>query len=110
MRVGAAVCAVALLGSLAACGGDKEPTTTADGKPIVSVMVVKRPATDKITNMQWAKDLEVDCDCKIEWQEVSEDAWAQQKNATLAAGKIADVSLHAFSLPTPRSSRACSRI
>ena len=96
LKAGAVTCAVALLGSLAACGGDKEPTTTADGKPIVSVLVVKRPATDKIANMQWAKDLEVDCDCKIEWQEVSEDAWAQQKNATLAAGKIADVSLHAF--------------
>ena len=96
LKAGAITCAVALLGSLAACGGSKEPTTTADGKPIVSVLVVKRPATDKIANMQWAKDLEADCDCKIEWQEVSEDAWAQQKNATLAAGKIADVSLHAF--------------
>ena len=99
LKAGAITCAVALLGSLAACGGSKEPTTTADGKPIVSVLVVKRPATDKIANMQWAKDLEADCDCKIEWQEVSEDAWAQQKNATLAAGKLADVSLHAFGVP-----------
>ena len=98
MKAGAVVCAVALLGSLSACG-DKEPTTTADGKPIVSVLIVKRPSTDKIANMQWAKDLEADCDCKIEWQEVSEDAWAQQKNATLAAGKLADVSLHAFGVP-----------
>ena len=52
LKAGAITCAVALLGSLAACGGDKEPTTTADGKPIVSVLVVKRPATDKIANMQ----------------------------------------------------------
>ena len=99
MKAGAVACAVALLGSLSACGGDKEPTTTADGKPIVSVLIVKRPSTDKIANMQWAKDLEADCDCKIDWQEVSEDAWAQQKNATLAAGKLADVSLHAFGVP-----------
>ena len=99
MKAGAVACAVALLGSLSACGGDKEPTTTADGKPIVSVLIVKRPSTDKIANMQWAKDLEADCDCKIEWQEVSEDAWAQQKNATLAAGKLADISLHAFGVP-----------
>ena len=99
LKAGAVACAVALLGSLSACGGDKEPTTTADGKPIVSVLIVKRPSTDKIANMQWAKDLEADCDCKIEWQEVSEDAWAQQKNATLAAGKLADVSLHAFGVP-----------
>ena len=98
LKAGAVACAVALLGSLSACG-DKEPTTTADGKPIVSVLIVKRPSTDKIANMQWAKDLEADCDCKIEWQEVSEDAWAQQKNATLAAGKLADVSLHAFGVP-----------
>ena len=71
MKAGAVACAVALLGSLSACGGDKEPTTTADGKPIVSVLIVKRPSTDKIANMQWAKDLEADCDCKIDWQEVS---------------------------------------
>ena len=97
MRVGSAVCAVALLGSLAACGGDKKPTTTADGKPIVSVLVAKEPNQDKIANMQWAKDLEADCDCKIEWQEVDNGDFANQRNTTLSAGDIPDISLHAFS-------------
>ena len=95
MKVGAAVCGVALLGSLSACG-NKKSTTTADGKPIISVLIVKRPSTDKIANMQWAKDLEADCDCKIEWQEVTREAWAQQKNATLASGDIADVNLNGY--------------
>ena len=96
MKVGAAVCAVALLGSLSACGGSKKSTTTADGKPIVTVLVKKNANQDKIANMQWAKDLEADCDCKIEWQEVTREAWAQQKNATLASGDIADVNLNGY--------------
>ena len=95
MKVGAAVCAVALLGSLSACG-NKKSTTTADGKPIVTVLVKKNANQDKIANMQWAKDLEADCDCKIEWQEVTREAWAQQKNATLASGDIADVNLNGY--------------
>ena len=49
-----------------------------------------------LANMQWAKDLEADCDCKIEWQEVTREAWAQQKNATLASGDIADVNLNGY--------------
>lgn len=97
LKVGAITCAVALLGSLAACGGDKKPTTTADGKPIVSVLVAKEPNQDKIANMQWAKDLEADCDCKIEWQEVDNGDFANQRNTTLSAGDIPDISLHAFS-------------
>ena len=95
MKVGAAVCAVALLGSLSACG-NKKSTTTADGKPIVTVLVKKNANQEKMANMQWAKDLEADCDCKIEWQEVTREAWAQQKNATLASGDIADVNLNGY--------------
>ena len=96
MKVGAAVCAVALLGSLSACGGNKKSTTTADGKPIVTVLVKKNANQEKMANMQWAKDLEADCDCKIEWQEVTREAWSQQKNATLASGDIADVNLNGY--------------
>ena len=96
MKVGAAVCAVALLGSLSACGGSKKSTTTADGKPIVTVLVKKNANQEKMADMQWAKDLEADCDCKIEWQEVTREAWGQQKNATLASGDIADVNLNGY--------------
>ena len=96
VKAGAVVCAVALLGSLSACGGSKKPTTTADGKPIVTVLVKKNANQEKMANMQWAKDLEADCDCKIEWQEVTREAWGQQKNATLASGDIADVNLNGY--------------
>ena len=96
VKAGAVACAVALLGSLSACGGSKKSTTTADGKPIVTVLVKKNANQDKIANMQWAKDLEADCDCKIEWQEVTREAWGQQKNATLASGDIADVNLNGY--------------
>ena len=96
VKAGAVACAVALLGSLSACGGSKKSTTTADGKPIVTVLVKKNANQEKMANMQWAKDLEADCDCKIEWQEVTREAWAQQKNATLASGDIADVNLNGY--------------
>ena len=96
VKAGAVACAVALLGSLSACGGSKKPTTTADGKPIVTVLVKKNANQEKMANMQWAKDLEADCDCKIEWQEVTREAWGQQKNATLASGDIADVNLNGY--------------
>ena len=76
--------------------GGKKSTTTADGKPIVTVLVKKNANQEKMANMQWAKDLEADCDCKIEWQEVTREAWAQQKNATLASGDIADVNLNGY--------------
>ncbi len=97
VKVGAALCAAAMLSSLSACGGEKKATTTSDGKPIVSVLVVKNTNQDKIANMQWAKDLEADCDCKIEWQEVNDDAWGQQKNTSMSAGQISDVNIRAFS-------------
>ena len=96
MKAGAVACAVALLGSLSACGGSKKSTTTADGKPIVTVLVKKNANQEKMADMQWAKDLEADCDCKIEWQEVTREAWGQQKNATLASGDIADVNLNGY--------------
>ena len=96
VKAGAVACAVALLGSLSACGGSKKSTTTADGKPIVTVLVKKNANQEKMANMQWAKDLEADCDCKIEWQEVTREAWGQQKNATLASGDIADVNLNGY--------------
>ena len=96
VKAGAVACAVALLGSLSACGGNKKPTTTADGKPIVTVLVKKNANQEKMADMQWAKDLEADCDCKIEWQEVTREAWGQQKNATLASGDIADVNLNGY--------------
>lgn len=95
MKVGAALCAIATLGSLAACGGGKA-TTDANGKPIVSILVVKNSNQTKMSDMKWAKDLEADCDCSIQWKEVSDDQWGQQKNASLAAGEISDLNIRAF--------------
>ncbi|KAA8815968.1 extracellular solute-binding protein [Bifidobacterium callitrichos] len=93
----AAISAIAMLGTVAACGGSSEPTTTEDGKPILKILVVKNTNTDKTTNMQWAKDLEKEAGVKIEWQEVTDDQWGQQKNPSMSGGEIADISLRAFS-------------
>lgn len=94
-KVGASLCALAMLGSLAACGNAKA-TTDANGKPIVTILVVKNSNQTKMSDMKWAKDLEADCDCSIQWKEVSDDQWGQQKNASLAAGEISDLNIRAF--------------
>ncbi|MBT1161890.1 extracellular solute-binding protein [Bifidobacterium sp. SO1] len=92
----AAIAAVATLGSLAACGSSDKAATTEDGKPIVTILIVKNTNTDKVTNMQWAKDLEKEAGVKIEWKEVSDDQWGQQKNPSMSAGEVEDISLRAF--------------
>lgn len=94
-KVGASLCALAMLGSLAACGNAKA-TTDANGKPIVTILVVKNSNQTKMSDMKWAKNLEADCDCSIQWKGVSDDQWGQQKNASLAAGEISDLNIRAF--------------
>ena len=96
IKVTAITASLAMLGAMAACGNKKEAAVNADGKPIVSVLVVKNTNQAKLADQQWAKDLEADCDCDIEWKEVTDDQWGQQKNPTLASKKIADVSIRAF--------------
>lgn len=95
VKVGAAISALAMLGSLAACGSSKA-TTDSNGKPIVTILVVKNSNQTKMADMSWTKDLEADCDCSIQWKEVSDDQWNQQKNASLAAGEISDLNIRAF--------------
>lgn len=95
VKVGAAISALAMLGSLAACGSSKA-TTDSNGKPIVTILVVKNSNQTKMADMSWTKDLEADCDCSIQWKEVSDDQWGQQKNASLAAGEISDLNIRAF--------------
>ncbi len=46
--------------------------------------------------MPWAKQLAKDAKVNIKWQEVSDDAWNQQKNPSLAGGSVADISLRAY--------------
>lgn len=91
----AALASVAMLGSLAACG-DKKAATTEDGKPVVSILVVKNTNQAKIADTQWAKDLEKEAGVKLEWKEVNDQQWGQQKNPTLASKKIADISIRAY--------------
>ena len=47
---------------------------------------------------QYTKDLEAACDCTIKWQEVSDNAWGQQKSAKMAAGEFPDIGLSLFSM------------
>ncbi|MBW3092894.1 extracellular solute-binding protein [Bifidobacterium sp. 82T10] len=94
-RIIAATSAVVMMGGLAACGNG-DSSTTSDGKPVVTILVVKPTNQVAMSEMTWAKELEADCDCSIEWKEVADAQWSQQKNAALAAGEIADLNIRAF--------------
>ncbi|MDN6586111.1 MAG: extracellular solute-binding protein [Bifidobacterium crudilactis] len=93
-KAGAMACVAVL--ALSACGGGNDSATTKDGKPIVTVQIVKDARAEKMAKMGWTKDLEKACDCSIQWQEVASSSWDQQKQASLAAGEVADVTISGF--------------
>ena len=63
----------ALVMPLSACGGGSN--TTADGKPVLTVQVVKDARAIKMSEMGWTKDLEQACGCSIQWQDVAASSW-----------------------------------
>ena len=81
--------------ALAGCGSGGA-STAEDGRPIVTVQVVKDARAEKMSKMGWTKDLEKACGCKIDWQDVAGSSWDQQKKASLAAGEVADVTISGF--------------
>lgn len=83
---------------LAACSGGGSGSTTADGKPIVKVQVVKDSRTAKMSELAWTKDLEEAAGCSIQWLETPSASWDQQKKASLAAGDVADITIGGFGL------------
>ncbi|OZG65929.1 type 2 periplasmic-binding domain-containing protein [Bifidobacterium eulemuris] len=92
----AAGVAVAMLVGVTACGGS-DAAVDDSGKPIVTIMSTKNSLT-KIdpAETQWFKELEAACDCTIQWDTVSVDAWQQQKAAVLTSGEVADISIALF--------------
>ncbi|MBI0141992.1 extracellular solute-binding protein [Bifidobacterium sp. W8106] len=95
VAIGAMTMAMSMM--LAGCGGSKEPTTNAQGQPIITIAVAKHPLTKKISKMKWPKQLEKECGCEIHWQEASSD-WDQKKQAMLAAGDVPDLILKGINL------------
>lgn len=92
-KVGALALASAL--ALAGCGSGSSGATE-NGKPVLTVQVVKDSRAEKMSKMGWTKDLENACGCTIKWQEVYDSSWTQQKQASLTAGEVADVTLDGF--------------
>ena len=92
----AAVAGISALSmALAGCGGGSEAKMEG-GKPVVTVMVQQASTQVEVSKQKWAQSLEAKCDCKIEWQTVLDTAWAQQKNASLTGGDVADLSIRAY--------------
>lgn len=96
-KVAVAAVAAAMLLPLAACGGsNSDPKTDANGKPIVKIMITRWSTDVAMKDMKWTKDIEAKCDCTVEWEDLADSAWGQQKSAKLAAGELADASMFAF--------------
>lgn len=98
-----ATVAVAAMGALtmalSACGGSGDQSAQQldkDGKPLVKVMF-QSASNQTIADMgTWINGLQEACGCTIEWSEVQDSQWAQQKAATLTGGNPADVSIRAY--------------
>lgn len=94
MKACAVACVAALsMASLGACGSNSKPTTTKDGKPIVRISIRRNTTAVKLASTSWAKQLEAACDCAIEWTEITDNAWGQQKSAKMAAGDFPDIGM-----------------
>lgn len=98
VRLLASIVAVATMATALAACGNKQATTDENGKPIVNILVRRNVTDHPMQDTQYTKDLEAACDCTIKWQEVSDNAWGQQKSAKMAAGEFPDIGLSLFSM------------
>lgn len=98
VRLLASIAAVATMVTTFAACGNKQATTDENGKPIVNILVRRNVTDHPMQDTQYTKDLEAACDCTIKWQEVSDNAWGQQKSAKMAAGEFPDIGLSLFSM------------
>lgn len=92
----ASVAIASMLAPLAACGGSDKSATDANGKPIVTIQVRRNVTDNPMKDTQYSKDLEAACDCSINWEEISDNAWGQQKSAKMAAGDFPDIGLSLY--------------
>ncbi|MBM7766644.1 extracellular solute-binding protein [Glutamicibacter nicotianae] len=88
--------AMAGIGALALTGCTPSGAKESSGTPVVTVQVVKDARTKAMAELPWTKDLEAACGCTIEWQETASSSWTQQKQASLAAGEVADVTIGGY--------------
>ncbi|MBN9176434.1 MAG: extracellular solute-binding protein [Microbacterium sp.] len=91
-----AALAVGVVGLLALTGCTGDSGTDASGKPIVTVQVIKDARAKPMDEMPWTKDLAEACGCTIKWEETAQSSWTQQKQASLAASEVADVTIGGY--------------
>ena len=91
-----AVVAMGVVGILALSGCTSGGDTDASGKPVVTVQVIKDARTKSMADLPWTADLAKSCACTIKWQETAAASWDQQKQASLAAGEVADVTIGGY--------------
>ncbi|MEE1619666.1 hypothetical protein [Brachybacterium sp. J153] len=93
------VIATGVVGGLAlsgCSGGGGGGETDESGRPIVTVQVITDARAKAMSEMPWTKDLEEAAGCTIRWQETASSSWDQQKQAALAAGDVADVTISGY--------------
>ncbi|MFC7624743.1 hypothetical protein [Microlunatus sp. GCM10028923] len=85
-----------LAAALVLAGCTADPGTDESGKPIVTVQVITDSRAIPMKDMPWTKDLAAACECTINWQETPASSWSTQKQASLAAGDVADVTIGGY--------------
>lgn len=85
--------AVAVMLPLSACSSGESSSVDESGKPVVTIKVRRNITKHPMKDTQYSKDLEAACDCTINWEEISDTAWDQQKSATIVAGEFPDIGL-----------------
>ncbi|MDF2916682.1 MAG: putative transporter substrate binding component [Microbacterium sp.] len=91
-----AAVAMGVAGVLALSGCTGSDDMNSSGKPAVTVQVIKDARALPMKEMPWTKDLEEACECSIKWIETASDSWGSQKQASLAAGDVADVTIGGY--------------
>lgn len=81
--------------TLGACSSEN-PAPGPEETPTIKVLVVAGGRSLPLADLPWAKSLGEYCHCNIEWEEIDGNTWAQQKQATLATGDLADVTIFGF--------------
>lgn len=96
LRINRLVAAVAVVAAmcapLAGCGKSK-PTVDADGKPIVTIRVRRNVTDNPMKDTEYSKQLEEACGCTIDWEEIADSSWGQQKAPKMVANDFPDIGL-----------------
>ena len=85
---------------LAACSGGGGEPPTKDGTVKVMFSAWNNNVVP-LEKMAWTADLAKEIGCTIEWNQITDEQWNQQKTASLTAGEVPEVAIRAIKVTDP---------